>query len=69
MNLHAYVDAAFDVGNPAVQGNRQHWHDLADDDPASSEWYNLFKASLTAYPQDAAPSLQVEYTKVVKDVS
>lgn len=47
MNLEALVNAAFDAGNPAVQGDRNHWLSLAKTDPKSWEWYNLFKAMLT----------------------
>lgn len=65
MNLKMLVQAAFDAGNPAVQGNIDHWLDLADSDPMSDEWYDLFRAMLTP----AHASVNVEYVQVVKDIS
>lgn len=50
MNLTALVNAAFDSGNPAVTGSRSYWLGLAETDPQSPEWYDLFKAMLTPVP-------------------
>lgn len=47
MNLHALVRAAFTAGNPAVAGDIDYWLQLADNDPFSDEWENLFRAMLT----------------------
>lgn len=47
MNMIAFVNAAFDSGNPAVQGNREYWLELAERNPSDPEFYFLFKAALT----------------------
>lgn len=47
MNLKAFVRAAFSAGNPAVQGDINYWLGLADTDPYSDEWEDLFRAALT----------------------
>ena len=55
MNMVAFVNAAFDSGNPAVKGDRDYWLTLAETDPRSAEFYDLFKAALTpAGLQDGA---------------
>ena len=46
MNLHALARAAFRVPNPNVQGDVEHWLRLADSDPGSDEWEDLFYAML-----------------------
>ena len=46
MNLHALARAAFRVPNPKVTGDVNHWLRLADSDPESDEWEDLFFAML-----------------------
>ena len=73
MNMTAFVNAAFDAGNPAVQPNtpagRQYWLDLAAADPNSAQFYDLWKAALTPVTWESQAPLHVEYTQVVKDVT
>ena len=69
MNMTAFVNAAFDAGNPAVQGSRQYWLDLAASDPNSLQFYDLWKAALTPVTWESQAPLHVEYVQVVKDVS
>ena len=52
LNLEALVRAAFDSGNPAVQGDVNYWLELARTDPTNEEFYSLFRAMLTPYPYE-----------------
>lgn len=73
MNMIAFVNAAFDSGNPAVQpateAGRKYWLNLAATDSNSPEFYNLIKAALTPAPALGTSGVKVTYTTVVKDIS
>ncbi len=60
MNLEAYVNAAFDSGNPAVQGDRNYWLGLAQTNPKSPAWYDLFRAVMVPVPIKCACSYQLD---------